>query len=85
MVGEYKKAGRHYRDAKRYQDALRCFHKIGDETNLARVYEWMGDLRRAEETWEKLGKEKDVQRVKRKRREEQQKSLQMDLFSDRSG
>lgn len=61
--GKLADAGKHYRDAGLFQQALACYRKLGDEPNQARVYERLGDWDKALEIWKRRGRTRDVQRV----------------------
>ncbi|GAG98373.1 unnamed protein product, partial [marine sediment metagenome] len=54
--GNLKAAGKDYRKAQKYKDALRCYREIGDRANMARIYEKMKDFQKAIDVWEELGR-----------------------------
>ncbi|MBA7605264.1 hypothetical protein ES703_12394 [subsurface metagenome] len=78
--GDLKAAGRYYRDAGDYEAALRCFQKIEDQAGIARVYERMEEFELAIDIWRKLGKTKQVARVKKKLWPEKIRMSQFELF-----
>jgi len=79
--GDYGSAGKHYRDeGKVYQDAIRCYQKVGDEQGIARVYERMKEFDKAVNIWKKLGKTREVNRVLKKKAKEIREKRQLELF-----
>jgi tetratricopeptide (TPR) repeat protein len=81
QVGDLKLAAREYRDAKLLEEALRCFQALGDEPNVARMYERMGRFHEAERIWKKRSNKRDLARVRKKKLlEEQRRSGQRELF-----
>ncbi len=81
--GNLKAAGKNYREARHYKDALRCYREIGDRANMARVYERMKDFKKAVDIWGVIGRNRDVLRVKKKwhkAKHEDDDSTQIDLF-----
>jgi len=78
--GDFKSAGKYYREAKNYDDALRCFQKINDEKSIARVYEKMQKYQKAVEIWKKFDNTREITRIQKKIKKEEQKRKQLDLF-----
>ncbi len=81
--GNLKAAGKNYREARQYKDALRCYGEIGDRANMARVYEGMENFQKAIDIWEELGRNREVLRVKKKwhkAKHEDDDRAQFDLF-----
>ena len=65
-AGELQLAGRTYRDGKHYTDAHRCFAACGDDAGVARVFERESRLSEALDIWQRLGRKREVDRVRRK-------------------
>ena len=78
--GDFGSAGKHYREAKVYEDSIRCYKRIGDEKGIARVYERMNKFDEAVSIWKKLGKTKEVNRVLKKKTKELGAKKQLNLF-----
>jgi len=78
--GDLKEAGKHYLRAAHYEEALRCFRQAGDAPGEARVYEKMEDFQGALETWQSLGRKRDVERVRKKMQRAHDQKVQLDLF-----
>ncbi|MCK5568301.1 MAG: hypothetical protein KAJ15_01200, partial [Spirochaetes bacterium] len=76
----FKAAGKDYRDAKNYSDALRCFQKINDERSIARVYERMKEYRSAIDIWKRLDRPREIMRIEKKMKKEEAKREQLNLF-----
>ena len=64
--GELLRAGRAYRDGAMYADAHRCFAAIGDEAGAARVFEREARFGEALAIWQRLGRQREVDRVRKK-------------------
>ena len=64
--GDLELAARQYRDSKHYADALRCYRKLGDEVGVARVYERQGRLEESLAIWQRRGRRRDIERVRKK-------------------
>lgn len=79
-AGDFKSAGKEYRDVKNYAEALRCFRKIDDEKGIARVYERMKEYQKAIEIWKKQGKPGEITRIEKKMKKEDGKKKQLKLF-----
>ncbi len=79
-VGDFRSAGRVYRDAKNYEEALRCFQRIQDAREIARVYERMKEYQAALDIWQRLGNEYQARRLEKKLRKQQQEKDQLGLF-----
>jgi len=78
--GDYKEAGRNYRDAGMLEEALRCFIEAGDEPNTARTYEKLGRLEEALQVWKKRGAKREIARVQKKLDARQRDTDQLKLF-----
>ena len=66
QAGDLQRAGRTFRDGKLYADAHRCFAACGDDAGVARVFERESRLREALDIWQRLGRQREVDRVRRK-------------------
>ena len=66
QAGDLELAARMYRDSKHYADALRCYRALGDEVGVARVYERQGRLDESLAIWQRRGRRRDVERVRKK-------------------
>ena len=64
--GDLQRAGRAYRDGRLYADAHRCFAACGDEAGAARVFERELRLGEALAIWQRLGRKREVDRVRKK-------------------
>ena len=64
--GDLQRAGRTYRDGKLYVDAHRCFAACGDEAGAARVFERESRFEEALAIWQRLGRQREVDRVRKK-------------------
>ena len=64
--GDQQRAGRAYRDGRLYADAHRCFAACGDEAGTARVYERELRFEQALVIWQRLGRKREVERLKKK-------------------
>ncbi len=78
--GDLSGAGRQYRDAGLFEHALRCFQAVDDKVGSARVYERMEDFDKAVSLWEKLGRNRDVVRVRKKIGKKREEQEQLNLF-----
>jgi tetratricopeptide (TPR) repeat protein len=65
--GLLAEAGRDYREAGLFEQALACYRKLDDEPNQARIYEKLGSWDQALEIWQRRGRTRDVQRVQKKK------------------
>ena len=65
-AGDLKRAGRTYRDGGLYADAHRCFAGCGDEAGAARVFERESRFEEALAIWQRLGRQREVDRVRKK-------------------
>jgi tetratricopeptide (TPR) repeat protein len=79
-AGDFRSAGKHYRDAERFDRAMVCFEKISDMREIARVYERMKAYQKALKIWETLENNREMQRLVRKINKEAKKNEQLDLF-----
>ena len=79
-TGDYRSAGRYYRDGGAYEDALRCFRIINDERAIARVYERRKQYREAIEIWKKIDVKREIARIEKKIAKEKAKKDQFQLF-----
>jgi len=66
--GEPRLACRLYREAGAYERLLECARRAGDEPEMARAYEGLGQVQRAIDTWASLGRTREVERLRRKSR-----------------
>ena len=64
--GDLQRAGRAYRDGGLYADAHRCFAACGDEAGMARVFERESRYEEALAIWRRLGRQREVDRVRKK-------------------
>ena len=64
--GDLQRAGRAYRDGRLYADAHRCFAACGDEAGAARVFERELRFGEALAIWQRLGRQREVDRVRKK-------------------
>jgi tetratricopeptide (TPR) repeat protein len=64
--GDLKHAARSYMEGGHYDAALRCYKSAEDPRGEARVYEHQGRLAEAIEIWTRLGRPKDVERVRKR-------------------
>ena len=64
--GDLQRAGRAYRDGRLYADAHRCFAGCGDEAGAARVFERELRFGEALAIWQRLGRQREVDRVRKK-------------------
>ena len=64
--GDQQRAGRAYRDGGLYADAHRCFAACGDEAGTARVYERELRFEQALAIWQRLGRKREVERLRKK-------------------
>ena len=64
QAGDVGLAARLYRDGRCTADALRCFAAIGDEAEMARIYEREHRFDEALAIWRRRGREQDVERVR---------------------
>ena len=78
--GDFGSAGKHYREAKVYEDSIRCYRRIGDEKGIARVYERMKKFDEAVSIWKRLGRTREVNRVLKKKAKELGAKKQLKLF-----
>ena len=65
-AGDLKGAATTYRDSGHYADARRCYEAIGDEIGVARVYEREKRYEEALAIWQRRGRTRDVDRVRKK-------------------
>jgi len=79
-TGDYRSAGRYYRDGGAYEDALRCFRMINDEKAVARVYERRKQYTEAIEIWKKIDVKREIARIEKKIAKEKAKKDQFQLF-----
>lgn len=79
-AGMFGLAARDYRDGKCYEDAIRCYRKVGDELGIARIHERMKEFDKALTIWKKHGKTREVNRVLKKKEKELDKATQLSLF-----
>jgi hypothetical protein len=61
-----KQAGNEYREGRLYEEALRCYRAIGDETGIARVFEKQNNLEEALKIWKRLGNRREITRLQKK-------------------
>jgi len=78
--GDLKQAGRYYREAKNYADAIRCYTKINDGRGMARVYERLNEYPKAIDIWKKLGNTREIKRLQKKINKKNALKEQFDLF-----
>jgi len=78
--GDLKQAGRYYREAKNYPDAIRCYTKTNDERGMARVYERLNEYPKAIDIWKKLGNTREIKRLQKKINKKNALKEQFDLF-----
>ena len=64
--GDLVRAGRAYRDGELYADAHRCFAACGDEPGVARVLERESRFEDALAIWQRLGRRREVERLRKK-------------------
>jgi hypothetical protein len=65
-AGHFGAAGKEYREGKWYEDAMRCFRKVNDLEGIARVHEGMKQYGQAIAIWTRLGRQREVGRLRRK-------------------
>ena len=64
--GDLLRAARAYRDGALYADARRCFVARGDEVGRARVFERESRYEEALAIWQRLDRQRDVERLRKK-------------------
>ena len=65
-AGDLLRAARTYRDGELYADARRCYAARGDEAGIARVFEREQRHEEALAIWQRLGRKREVERLRRK-------------------
>ena len=65
-AGDLLRAARTYRDGGLYADARRCYAARGDEAGVARVFEREQRHEEALAIWQRLGRKREVERLRKK-------------------
>ena len=66
QAGDLLRAARTYRDAELFADARRCYAARGDQAGVARVFERERRHDEAMAIWQRLGREREIERLGRK-------------------
>jgi hypothetical protein len=66
QAGDLSLAARTFRDGELYDDSRRCYAARGDEAGIARVFERERRFDEAMEIWQRLGREREIDRLRRK-------------------
>ena len=69
-----------YNEGNHYQDAIRCYRKVGDKQGIARINEIMNEFDKAMALWKKLNKKRETSRLLKKIGKQKEKDAQMNLF-----
>ena len=66
QAGDLLRAARTYRDAELFDDARRCYAARGDQAGVARVFERERRHDEAMAIWQRLGRQREIERLARK-------------------
>ena len=66
QAGDLLRAARTFRDGELFDDARRCYRARGDQAGVARVFERERRHDEAMAIWQRLGREREIERLARK-------------------